>query len=324
MDSSNESQINNNNQPNQLQNENPSQNRIEIASNLQRQNIEQNNLANNNHIDYSKKYTKLTISFLIFLIINLIIEIYSQFDYINKRKYIFQFGPIYYKKQYYRFISNHFIHFGICHLIVEMYITYRLFYSLENMMGTLFTLAFIVVSMIFNSFIHFLIMPLMIFLFQWLPSSYDRNLDYESGLAPVLFSVFKFYFLFNKNSVKRVEIAALCVVEGRYLPLICFFTLDFLTPNRTTYGNFCGIISAYILKYYPSIFLPKISWLKEIEQKFKLYKLEPFYRYITPNNRLMKESLNEYESGSMNEDLKEMPLNIEINQPSNEGQNNSS
>ena len=65
----------------------------------------ENNINNNNNNQvlfepqnveiYPKKYTSITISFLIILIINIIIEIYSQYNSLNYRKYVFQYTPIY-------------------------------------------------------------------------------------------------------------------------------------------------------------------------------------------------------------------------------------
>ena len=101
---------------NEIINQNPNNinNNINNGNNV-------NNENNNNYMNFPyqrnnnniKKYSKITISFLIIFIINIYIELYSFFEIINSRKYIFQFAPIYDKNQYYRFISNYFIYYDI-------------------------------------------------------------------------------------------------------------------------------------------------------------------------------------------------------------------
>ena len=85
----------------------------------------QNDNNNNNFVNqndsYIKNYTNVTISFLIILMINLLIEIYSYFKAIDSRKYVFQFAPINEKNQYYRFVTSYFIHYGFWHLVIEFY-----------------------------------------------------------------------------------------------------------------------------------------------------------------------------------------------------------
>ena len=137
-----------NEQNNNIDNNNIINEENNIDNNLNNNNI---NNANNNQINfevpdnvnYANKYKKITISFIIILFINIIIEIYSYFIRTDYRKYVFQYAPIFEKKQYYRFISSYFIHYGIWHIIVELYLTYEICYLFENIMGTLITILFI-------------------------------------------------------------------------------------------------------------------------------------------------------------------------------------
>ena len=86
--------VNNNNQMPNIENEINNNNNI---------NNENNNNANNNQAlfennqnreVYPNKYTSITISFIIIFFINIIIEIYSNSEPINYRKYVFQYAPI--------------------------------------------------------------------------------------------------------------------------------------------------------------------------------------------------------------------------------------
>ena len=111
-------------------------------------------------------YKKITISFIIILFINIIIEIYSYFKRINYRKYVFQYVPIFEKNQYYRFISRYFIHYGIWHLIIELFLTFHLCNEFENLLGTIISISFIMISMLINSILHFIMIPMTMFIFK--------------------------------------------------------------------------------------------------------------------------------------------------------------
>ena len=103
----NEPNIDNNNNNNNEQNNN-NNNEVpnmpnEINNNIRNENnnVNNNRLNNNQNIEiYPAKYTSITISFLIILVINIILEIYNNYKPINYRKYVFQYAPIKEKNQY--------------------------------------------------------------------------------------------------------------------------------------------------------------------------------------------------------------------------------
>ena len=291
---------NNNNNPN---------NNINNINNNQINFDEQNN---RNH--YSIKYAKITFSFLIILIINISIEIYSFFSNINKRKYVFQFSPIFERNQYYRFISNHFIHYGIWHLIIESYFTYEICNLFENMMGTLFTISFIIVSMILNSIIHFLMIPILIYIFKVLRKSHDLNYDYESSLTSVLFTMITFYFLFKVNKNKRFDVLYTFVLNVKYMSFTILVFLYIFTPNRSFFSNLSGIIVGHLCKFFSCIFLPRVTWVVDFETCFGEKKNFRIYRCITYKNNLMKNALNELQEDSViDERLLKNNINENIN-----------
>ena len=316
--------INNNEQnPNIINDENINDRNNDINNNLN--NINQNNNqinfdmpANNN---YSKKYKKITISFIIIFFINLIIEIYSYFKRINYRKYVFQYAPIYEKNQYYRFISSYFIHYGIWHIIIELYLTFEVCYLFENIMGTIITICFIMISMIMNSIFHFMIVPLTMFTFKVMRNAYDLNYDYESSLTSVLFSMSTFYFLFNDNKNKKIDVLYTFFLNGKYLSVILLFSLYILTPNKSFFSNLSGIISGYLIKFFPFIFLPRVTWVIDFEKKLCLLKkLDNIYRCITYKDLFMKNALNELQEDSVFDDS--LLKNNENNNYGNDFNNN--
>jgi len=300
----NENNINNDeNNNNQIPN---IENEVQPNNNDNNGNDMNNNLNNNqfenqnqNREIYPKKYRSITISFLIIFIINIIIEIRSNSQSINYRKYVFQYAPINEKQQYYRFITSYFIHYGIFHLLVELYCAYKIFCLFENIMGTLMTICFIMVSMVINSLIHFMMMPFVVFLFKMGNMYYDLNYDYESSLTSVLFSMSNFYFLFKDIKDKRFDLFYTIFIKVKYVNFIALISLYCFTPNKSIFSNLSGIISGYLFKFFPYIFLPKVTWIDEFENNFGLKKFDSLYRSITYKNKGMRKALNELQNGSV-------------------------
>ena len=259
------------------------------------------NLTNQNNNNYYKKYSKITFSFTIILFINILIEIYSFFQNINSRKYVFQFAPIYEKNQYYRFVTNYFIHYGIGHEIVELYITYKICYLIENILGTIITISFIMISMIMNSILNFFIVKLMVYIQNLMHALTDLNYDYESGMTSVLFTLITFYYTFKDLKKKKINILSTFDITGKYISLAAFFSIYCFTPNKAFFSNLSGIINGYIFKFLNFLFFPKVNWVRDFEHYFpyKCKKFDNIYRNINIKNNLMVNALNELQKNSM-------------------------
>ena len=245
------------------------------GNNLENDNINQNNLNNivnsnnqNNNQDLNniivKSSKNITISFLIFLIINIIIYLYSKIIPIKIYKYVFQYLPIIESYQFYRVITRYFIHFGIFHLLLELSALFYLCNIFENSFGTLLTLSIIFLSMILDSFIQLLIIPTFAMFLRG-RFSILYNFFYEGGLTPILFTLVTYSSLYHKNRNQIISFETLFIFRAKYLYLYLLGALYFFTPNRTFYGNISGIIGAFILKNYSKYLLPRIKWIKEIE-----------------------------------------------------------
>ena len=302
----NDNNINNNNEQNQnrINDENINNNNNENNNNDNNNNIQNNDLnfdmANDNNINYTKNYRKITISFIIILFINLIIEIYSYFKRINYRKYVFQFAPIFEKHQYYRFVSSYFIHYGIWHLMIELFLTFHLCYAFENSLGTIISISFIMISMLMNSLLHFIMVPITMFIFKIFRNPYDLNYDYESSLTSILFSMITFYYLFNDNKNKRIDVLYTFYIQVKYLSFTLLLVLYIFTPNKSFFSNLSGIINGYIFKFFPYIFLPRVTWVIDFEKKIcGINKFNKIYRFITCKNKMMKNALNELQNDSV-------------------------
>ena len=262
--------------------------------------INNNSLYNQEEFNYSLRYTKITLSFIIILFIKLIFIIYFHF-FENSDNFLYHQDIIISYNQYYRCITRYFINFGYCHLIIELILAYILFFLYENMIGTLFTIILIFVSFIIISIVNLGLIELTKFIFNI--TSHKSNIDneYEGGLTPLFFTLYTFYFSFEGNSNKIFFFLFIFIVRAKHSEYLLFLILIFFTPNNSIYGNFSGILTAYFLKSLKKYLLPKIIWIKEIETVLFLYKLFPLYRYINEENPIMKKILYEFDIDSVNE-----------------------
>ena len=261
----------------------------------------QENIVNNNNIEeqnynFLLKYSELTLSFTIIFIINLIIWITSFYSEIEKQKYVFEVVPIINHYQYYRFITRYFIHFGICHLLLELYITYYLCKYFENTFGSLFTISFILFSMIIVSVVQLLMGSLIVFFINLFEIIDNSIIYYEGGLTSVLFALNTYYNLFDHENFEENNIFTFLSGKGKYSSFTMLLVLYFFTPNKTFVGNLSGILSGYFINGFLLCLLPKISWIIGFENLFNLNSDDGyFYRYITRKNVLMKSILNQIE-----------------------------
>ena len=166
-------------------------------------------------------------------------------------------------------------------------------------MGTLITILFIMNTMIMNSVMHFLMVPLVSFFCKITRTSYDLNYDYESSLTSVLFSMTTFYYLFKDNKNKKIDVLYTFILNLNYLSITMLFVLYFLTPNKSFYSNLSGLINGYLFKCFPFIFLPRVTWVADFEKFVGLKKYENVYRSITYKNSPMKNALNELQNNSV-------------------------
>ena len=125
------------------------------------------------------------------------------------------------------------------------------------------------------------------------------NFFYEGGLTPILFTLLTYFSLCRKTRNQLISLESFFIFRTKYSYVYLLGALYFFTPNRTFYGNLSGIIGGHILKKYPKYFLPRIKWIKEIEDCYSLNKIKFLYRYINLSNNKMKDALNEYDRESM-------------------------
>lgn len=291
--------MNNNIGENQIENE-PDLNVININNNPNNNNQNMPNNINNNAYNIFTKFPDITISYLFFLIINIVLLIYSQIFPIETSTFIFQYRPIVSKLQLYRIITRYFIHFGFAHFILEQISFFYISKYFENKFGTLLTLSIIFISMILDSIIHIILIPFFT-LFLSYRVSIILDHSYEGGLTPVLFTLVTYFSLFEKNRNERFFFENFFLLRVKYSYVYLLGILYFFTPNRSFYGNISGILGGFILKQFRKVLLPKIIWIYDFELCIGLNRIKILYRKLNINNKQMRKMLREFDRDSINE-----------------------
>ena len=294
--------VNNNNNNNNNNNENN-----------QEQNLNRIRNRNNNQINeeeqevlFLSKYSQLTFSFIIIFLITITFSIIETYEALEKYKYVFEMDSIIYHNQYYRLISRYFVHFGIGHLILELFIAFFLLYLFENIYGSLFTFFFIIIGMFINSLIQLGISVGVFYYIYYFQIVDTSAVNYEGGFAPILFALNTFLTLFDNSYISENNFPTIAYFKSPYSSFYILVIIAFITPNRSFIGNLSGILTGYFIRYFKISFLPKISWLIAFENFFKLNgEFGTIYRNINCNNIIMKKILNQYDENCIVDNDKE-------------------
>ena len=275
----------------------------EFQQNNQRIDIIDHSLYSEEEQRYSLQYPKATISFLFLFIICIYLKLYTcYYSDIQNENYLYQYLSIILHHQYYRFITRYFIHFGNCHLFLELCVAYRLLYYFENQFGTLITINYINISMIVISIINlFFLLLTKFFLAIFLFKNNYINFNYEGGFTPLLLSLYTFYFIFEKNNNKILSLFRIIIIKGNNSSFLFVFMLYFFTPNNSVFGNLSGILSSYLIYEMRNFILPKIKWVQDFEKSISPKIIFSIYRNLTNDSPIMKKILDEYDIGNLSE-----------------------
>ena len=254
-------------------------------------------------LHYSLQYPKATISFIFLFVICISLKFYSYYySDIKNENYVFQYISIISYNQYYRFITRYFIHFGNCHVFLELYLAYKLLYYFENQFGTLITINYINISMILISLINlfFLVLTKFFLAILFFKNNYI-NLSYEGGLTPLLLSLYSFYFIFEKNNNTILYLFRIIIIRGNDLSFLLVFILYFFTPNNSIIGNISGIFSSYFIYEMRGVILPKVKWIQDFEKSLLSRITFSIYRNLTNDSPIMRKIIDEYDIGNLND-----------------------
>jgi len=314
-------------------NENESQNvNIEQNENIGQQNVQ---IRQKKKKKLNRKIIYPTFFFL--FILNISLYYYWKYYYIRLSYFSISLYPIINKYQFYRFLTHHFMHYGICHLFVELLITFYICKNLEKMIGTLLSFNIILIMMIMTSFLYFLILYFIKLIILLFDLNYNFDFMYECGLSSLLFSLYTYMTEFKKNKDKFIKVFNLIAIKTKFSTFYILIILTFFTPNKTFLGNICGIISAYIVKnLFGYHILPKYEGINDFEEFFKLNYCKCCYSSIIEMNQDMNNNLMEIytiinvnptinkqeELGIQMDEIQNTSINNNENNETNENNNN--
>jgi len=317
-DNINRNLLNNNNNNNNINNNNEN-NQAEIINRIRNRN-------NNNQINedeqgalFLSKYSIFSFSFIIIFLITIIFWIIEKYEIIEQYKFVFEMDAIIFRNQYYRLISRYFVHFGIGHLILELFISLFFLYLYENIYGSLFSFFFIIIAMFINSLIQLSISLFIFYYIYYFKVADTSTYNYEGGFAPILFSLNTFLTLFDNSYINENNFPTFVFFKSPYSSFYILVIVAFITPNRSFIGNLSGILTAYFIRYFKISFLPKISWIIYFEYIFKLNgDFGTIYRNINSNNIIMKKILNQFEENCIIENDKDKKEESDKSEKSND------
>ena len=263
-------------------------------------NIEQNeniNQQNNQRRNKNRKKIKTNIIYLNFMFLfslNLSLYLYWKYYYIRISYFSISLYPILNKYQLYRFITHHFMHYGICHFFVEIVITFYLCKFIEKIIGTLLTFSLILLMIITTSFLFFMVLLIYKLTALLFNLRYEHDFMYECGMSSLLFSLYSYIFEFRKNKNKQIQLFNSLIIKMSFSSFSILLFLSLFTPNTTFLGNLCGIYSAYIIRIMFSYsILPKYEGVYDFEKYLNLHYNQNWYISIVEPNQEMKEFFSE-------------------------------
>lgn len=252
---------NNNNQ------ENNNNNHIITNENLEEDN--NNNSIVNDSINIEdeeivdQKFNPIfTFSFKLYFILNTISYYFTYYKENKIKNFSLCLWPIFYKNQYFRIISCHFIYEGFLDYFLSMLGLFYITKYLEREIGSMYLLLISFQGMILSSIFYLCFM----LLFKYFLRAWIHNFIEQCSFSGIDFCLFLSYFLLKKNKSRDITINSLDF-KGTYLVYIAILLLQFMNPSAMFILNISGVLAAFCIfklsKYYT---LPKNKWICETEK----------------------------------------------------------
>ena len=255
-------------------------------------NIEQNEIEKMQKKEQKRKTIKIYPTFIFLVMLNLSLYFYCNYYSLNFSFFSISLYTFLYKYQFYRLITHHFMHYGICHLFIELLITFYLCKSLEKMIGTILSFIFILVNIISTSLLFVIFILIFKFIGYILNLNFNNDFLYECGMSSLLFSLFTYIIVYKANKQKIFKILNIIHVNVKSASFVVLFMLILFTPNKTFFGNISGMINAYIIKHLiGSKIYPKYEAIYDFEKYFKLNFYDSCYISVMEPNEEMKDYL---------------------------------
>jgi hypothetical protein len=159
------------------------------------------------------------------------------------------------------------MHYGFMHTFLNLFLFYILSKKLENTIGTIYTLAYIIQSILFTSIIYLFIMILCRYIIGLVINTIEFNFADVCGLSSLLFALISFIITFESILNNEVILVLCFEVKKKYFPLIIMIVIFSLTSNFfLMLGHLSGIFCGWVIKDYIGKYtLPSIKGVKWFE-----------------------------------------------------------
>jgi membrane associated rhomboid family serine protease len=228
------------------------------------QNLSENDFDEGNNGKYEKTNDDIILynTQIFFLVIILFFFVYCEYNNIEYSTFSINIWGVFYKKQFYRIITHHFVHFGFGQIIINYFLISFLANMIEILIGTFYSFCIIFLLILFSSSIYLILclfIKLVIIIYD---SNYDIDFFFNLGSNSLIFSLFTYIFIFDSTFL--------------YIKYILLFVLFFFISNSFL-ANISGIISGCIVFNLGKSILPNINGVKQLEKKLNLNNK---YHYI--------------------------------------------
>ncbi len=228
------------------------------------QNLSENDFDEGNNGKYEKTNDDIILynTQIFFLVIILFFFVYCEYNNIEYSTFSINIWGVFYKKQFYRIITHHFVHFGFGQILINYFLISFLVNMLEILIGTFYSFCVIFLLILFSSSIYLILclfIKLVIIIYE---SNYNIDFFFNLGSNSLIFSLFTYIFIFESTFL--------------YVKYTLLFVLFFFISNSFL-ANISGIISGFVVFNLGKTILPNIKGVKQLEKKLNLNNK---YHYI--------------------------------------------
>ena len=207
-----------------------------------------------------------TFSFKLFFTLNSLSYYFLQHKTNKIKNYSLCLWPILNKNQYYRIITSHFCYQGFFDYLFSMLGLFYITKYLERQIGSIYLIVIAFHGMIFICILYLSFMWLIKFLFN----AISLNFTEQGSFSGIDFCLFLSYFLLKKNKSRNVNLNSFDI-KGIYLVYIIILLIQFFSPSAMIILNISGTLSSFfIFKISKNYTLPKNNWIIDTEKLFGL------------------------------------------------------
>ena len=238
-----------------------------------------------------------TFSFKLYFILNTLSYYYTYYRENKIKNFSLCFFPIFYKNQFFRIISCHFVYQGFLDYFLSMLGLFYLTKYLEREIGSVYLLLISFHGMILSSIFNLCFFLLFKFLFR----GWAHYFIEQCSFSGIDFCLFLSYFLLKKNITRDISFNSVDF-RGTYFVYIVIVLIEFLSPSAMFLLNISGTLAAFfIFKINKYSTLPKNKWIIETEKILCLNDNKNYIKnilgyYAINDDKIIIENVKEFDN----------------------------